>query len=290
MIDQAHDLSWSISNRMEFIEFRLFWEDHVNRADLMETFDISRNQATHDINRYLTLAPENMAYNKRLRTYEPTKSFAPRFLKPEAGGYLSQLQSVAASILPEDVAWIDELPEFDATPLPVRGVDAQVLQHILRACRQNLALEIFYQSLSRPEPMWRWIVPHAIAFDGFRWHARAWCEIDHAYKDFLLSRMREVRGARETQVVGDNDLNWQSRIDIKIEPHPELSASQKEVIAQDYGMEGGVGIISVRKAMAYYALKRLGLDTDPNARNASDQHIVLANPEEVYEALGRALR
>jgi hypothetical protein len=73
---------------MEFIEFRLFWEDHVNRADLMETFDISRNQATHDINRYLALAPENMAYNKRLRTYEPTKSFEPQFFKPEAGGYL----------------------------------------------------------------------------------------------------------------------------------------------------------------------------------------------------------
>ena len=72
MIDQAHDHSWSISNRMEFIEFRLFWEDHVNRADSTEAFDISRNQAIHDIHRYLTLAPENMSYNKRLQIYEPT--------------------------------------------------------------------------------------------------------------------------------------------------------------------------------------------------------------------------
>ena len=41
---------------------------------------------------------------------------------------------------------------------------------------------------------------------------------------------------------------------------------QQKVIALDYGMKDGKAKIPVRKALLYYALKRLGLDTDPAAR------------------------
>jgi len=34
----------------------------------------------------------------------------------------------------------------------------------------------------------------------------------------------------------------------------------------------------VRRALLYYALKRLGLDTDPGARKPQDQQIVLLTP------------
>lgn len=43
-----------------------------------------------------------------------------------------------------------------------------------------------------------WVCPHAIAFDGFRWHARAFCLTDEVFKDFLLSRMLEIRGSRDS--------------------------------------------------------------------------------------------
>lgn len=42
-------------------------------------------------------------------------------------------------------------------------------------------------------------------------------------------------------------------------------------------MRGGSAKIPVRKALLYYALKRLGLDTDPSARRPQDQQIVLLN-------------
>lgn len=42
-----------------------------------------------------------------------------------------------------------------------------------------------------------------------------------------------------------------------------------------YGMRGGKAQIKVRRALLYYALKRLGLDTDPRARSPQDQQIVL---------------
>jgi hypothetical protein len=51
------------------------------------------------------------------------------------------------------------------------------------------------------------------------------------------------------------------------------------VVALDYGMRGGKASITVRKALLYDTLKRLGLDTDPYPRNPADQQIVLLNKE-----------
>jgi len=63
------ELRWGIEQRLEFIEFRLFWEGHVNRSDLMEQFGLSVNQASADLNRYIGFAPDNMVYDRSARTY-----------------------------------------------------------------------------------------------------------------------------------------------------------------------------------------------------------------------------
>ena len=140
-----------------------------------------------------------------------------------------------------------------------------------------------YQSLSSPEPRWRWIAPHAIGFDGFRWHTRAFCLADDCFKDFLLSRMLEIRGSRESETSADDDCDWHSEVTLVVAPHPELSDTQAKVIALDYGMRGGKTKIRVRRALLHYALRRLGLDTDPAARRPHDQQIVLLNRQAVLD-------
>ena len=271
-------LRWGVERRLEFIEFRLFWEGSVNRADLMETFGVSVNQASTDLNRYIGMAPTNMAYDKRARTYVRSPDFSPLFLKPEASHYLSQLRSLADGILDKAEAWIGQIPEFDATPTPVRGVDAKTLRTVVSAMRRAEDIEVKYQSLSRPDPRWRWIAPHAIGFDGFRWHTRAFCEIDQIFKDFVLSRIMETRGTRPRTSDPAADADWHEHVVLEIGPHPELSETQKKVIALDYDMEEtNRAKIAVRRAFLYYALKRLGLDTDPIARRPQDQQIVLLN-------------
>jgi hypothetical protein len=72
------ELSWGVERRLEFIEFRLFWEGRVNRSDLMEVFGVSVNQASTDLNRYLGMAPNNMLYDKSARTYVRAKHFESR--------------------------------------------------------------------------------------------------------------------------------------------------------------------------------------------------------------------
>lgn len=280
MIERS-DLRWGIERRLEFIEFRLFWEGHVNRGDLMDAFGVSVNQASTDLNRYIGMAPDNMVYDKSARTYIRGSEFEPLFLKPDASRYLSQLRSVADDILDRADAWIGQFPSYDAAPTPIRGVNAKTLRSVIAAIRRSEAIEVRYQSLSRPEPRWRWIAPHAIGFDGFRWHTRAFCLTDQSFKDFLLSRIIETRGTRPSEVRPDADADWNEQVTLEIGPHPELSDTQQKVIALDYGMHSGSAKIPVRKALLYYALKRLGLDTDPGARRPQDQQIVLINRDEV---------
>jgi hypothetical protein len=227
------------------------------------------------------MAFQNIAYDKSARTYIRGASFTPLFLKPDAGLFLSQLRSVSEGNLDREDAWIGQLPPYDAAPTPVRGIQAETLQRVVAAIRRSDALEVKYQSLSRPEPRWRWIAPHAIGFDGFRWHARAFCFTDESFKDFLLSRILETRDSRPSDVGVDEDTDWNESVSIKIGPNPELSDTQRRVVALDYGMDAGKTSIQVRRALLYYALKRLGLDTEPKTRRPADQHIVLLNRDEI---------
>lgn len=286
MSNDRLELRWGVEQRLEFIEFRLFWEGHVNRSDVMTQFGLSVNQASSDLSRYSGLARHNMDYDRSLRTYVRQPGFKPVFDKLDAGRYLSQLRSVADGILDQDDCWIAGLPDYDSAPTPARGVDPGTLRSVVDAIRRSEAIEVKYQSMSSPEPRWRWIAPHAIGFDGFRWHTRAFCWKDEAFKDFLLSRILAVRGTRQSEALAQNDVAWNTEVTLEVGPHPALSETQAKVIALDYGMRGGKAKIKVRRALLYYALRRLGLDTDPSARKPQDQQIVLLNREVIHEDHG----
>lgn len=281
MSNDRSELRWGVEQRLEFIEFRLFWEGHVNRSDVMEQFGLSVNQASSDLSRYIGLAPHNMDYDRSLRTYVRQPGFKPVFNKLDASRYLAQLRSVVDGILDQDDCWIAGLPAYDSAPTPARGVDPATLRSVVDAIRQSEAIEVQYQSLFNPEPRWRWIAPHAIAFDGFRWHARAFCFGAEVFKDFLLSRILDIRGSRVSGILADEDHDWNAVVTLEIGPHPALSDTQAKVIALDYGMVSGKAEIRVRRALLYYALRRLGLDTDPAARRPQDQQIVLMNRDSI---------
>ena len=278
---KSKQLNWSVERRYEFIEFRLFWQGRINRGDLMEAFGVSTQQASLDLNAYIEQAKRNLAYDKRLRTYLRGKHFKPKYLKPDAEEYFAQLRAVDQGLVSAEQSWISFFPSFGATPTPARGVSPETLRDVLAAIRELSALQVAYQSMSRPEPSARWIEPHALAFDGFRWHARAFCQNDQVFKDFLLSRIVEVGDQGPVTAEPSADEAWHTEVVLEIGPHPDLSDNQRRAIEMDYGMEGGRAQIAVRRALLFYALQRLGLDTDPVARRPQDQQIVLLNRDEV---------
>lgn len=282
MGDSKPSLRWGVEQKLQFIEFRLFWEGHVNRSDLIDKFGVSPNQASGDLNRYIALAPDNMVYDKSGKTYVRSSAFKPLFLKADATQFLSQVRSVSEGIITPDDAWIGNLPAFDATPATARGIDPVVLRSIVTANKRHEAIEVLYQSMSAPDPEWRWIAPHALAFDGFRWHARSFCEKSGEYRDFVISRILETRQTRAAKKQAVSDAAWEEVVELEVGPHPDLSPNQRQAIELDYGMENGSVTIPVRRALLYYALKRLGLDTDPSARKPQDQQIVLLNREAIH--------
>ena len=275
--------NWSVERRYEFMEFRLYWQGNINRSDLMEAFGISVQQASKDFANYIEGRKSNLTYDKSLRTYLRGKNFKPRYFQPDSAEYFAQLQAVEQGLVPEAQSWISFFPGYAATPVPARGVDPQVLRDVLSAIRDKAALKITYQSMSRPEPTARWIEPHALAFDGFRWHVRAFCQNDAVFKDFLLSRIVGVGERGQLTAAAEQDEAWNSEVVLEIGPHPELSDTQRRAIEMDYGMVDGRAEIVVRKALLFYALKRLGLDTDRSARRPQDQQIILINDNGLLE-------
>ena len=219
-------LRWGVERRLEFIDFRLFWDGRINRGDLTEQFGISIPQASADLARYQEMAPHNLSYDPSLKCYLATQAYRPVFEVEDAGRYLAQLNSLASGTIAREEAWLAETPEFRIVSTPGRSVDSRSLKAVLRGIRDRLALRIRYQSMSRPEPHWRWITPHALGFDGFRWHVRALCHNDETFKDFVFARIYEIGESRPHAMDSGADEAWFDSVTVIISPHPGLSESQ----------------------------------------------------------------
>lgn len=290
MNHESPGIRWGVEQRLEFIEFRLFWEGGVRRADIINMFGVSVPQASKDLTLYQERAPGNVEYDKSAKRYVASREFRPKFLQPDSDTYLSRLRSLAEGLAKPVESWIGYRPDSDIALTPHREVEANVLRAVLDAMRDRQSLEVLYQSMNsvRPDPVWRRMSPHAFGFDGFRWHARGYCHIDRKFKDFLLPRILDVCNPRKGEAEGKDDPLWNEHVAVEIKPHPQLTESQKRVVAKDYGMQDGKSVLSVRTAMLFYVLKRLGLLRDAEKENPRAQHIVLHNREEVIAALKRA--
>lgn len=274
-------------DRRAFIEHRIYWHGSIGLADLMDVMEISRAQASKDLNGYISDHPDHLHYDKSARTYVMGQAFEAHYLSIDPGEYLADLAAIAKGGAVPKSDWVVDLPDILAPTIPARGLDPSTVRNVLLACTQRRRLAVRYQSMSSPEPTEREIAPHGLAHDGFRWHARAWCLRDGIFKDFVLGRILSSSLGVASDVDPSADKDWTESVRLEIAAHPGLTENQRRVIELDYGMTGGVAEIPVRKSLLFYTLKRLGLDTDPDVRLPQDQHIVLVNGPEIHSALAR---
>lgn len=276
--------------RLEFIEFRLFWEGGVNRSDLIEQFGVSVPQASNDLTAYRELAPENVDYDLSAKRYVPRPSFQPKFLNPNPDRYLAQLKAMSDGILEIDDTWLSRQPDTGVFPVPTRRIDATVLRRVVAAIRKRCAIHVEYQSTSpeNPDPIWRWISPHAFGFDGMRWHVRAFCHRENRFKDFLVGRCLAVGEHGPAASTAEDDWQWQKFFDVVLQPNPDLTASQRRSVALDYNMTDGQGIVHVRFALLYYFCKRLRFDVAEYFDRPRERPVVIANRKDFEAALEKA--
>jgi predicted DNA-binding transcriptional regulator YafY len=283
-------IRWGTEQRLEFIEFRLFWEGGVNRSDITEFFGVSVPQASKDLSQYRELAPSNIEYDASAKRYLATLEFKPRFLKPDPDRYLNQLRTIADRIVPAEETWLEHAPPADAMPVPHRRVNADVLRALLRAIQRSRSIEIQYQSMNviRPEAIWRRITPHAFGHDGLRWHVRAYCHIDSKFKDFILSRTFKLRNEAEPGSASKQDKIWWTYFTVMLRPNPKLSKAQQEAVAVEHDMAEGRAEVPVRKAMLYYFEKRMRLDLADASTRPQEVPIIIANRKEFDATLKEA--
>ena len=284
-------MKWGVEKRLEFIEFRLYWEGGINRADITEHFGVSVPQASKDLTLYEEKAPGNLFYDKSAKRYLASPDFKPVFLEPDAGMYLAQLRTSEVSNSGLYESWLAAAPEFGTMPVPYRRIEVQVLRAILGAIRNERAIEIEYQSMNvkRPKPVWRWITPHALGYDGLRWHVRAYCHIDCKFKDFILSRCLKVCGNDEPAAKPETDHFWREIFEVTLAPNPALSKPQQDVIAQDYEMVDGEVAVPVRKALLYYFQKRLRFDAAETLDQFHETPVIVSNRAAFDVALAEAM-
>ncbi|MET3646288.1 WYL domain-containing protein [Phyllobacterium ifriqiyense] len=290
MDSEYEQLRWGTIQRLEFIEFKTFWEGGVRRGDITERFGVSVPQASNDLTLYQKRAPQNLRYDSSEKRYVPTKVFAPRFMKPNADRYLVQLKAIADRIIKLDDTWIVSPPEVDAMPVPTRRIEPSILKSFIAVIRAKQSIEVHYQSMNvnRMES-WRRITPHAFGYDGLRWHVRAYCHLENKFKDFILSRCRELRGESEPGAMSVSDLQWMSYFDVVLKPNPGFTESQRQTIERDYDMQNGQVTIPVRSALLYYFEKRLRLDVDEKKDRPAEKPVVVANWNEFVKARNAAM-
>jgi hypothetical protein len=261
MVNQEfNEIPWSQQRRLRLIDFRLQWEGSFNRQDLKDVFDISTPQASLDIARYMSSTGARIRYDRGSRAYQPAVDFAPAFRSSGPQQYLTQLFATARGIVPAAESPLKFHPTVDTMQLPTRVADAHTLRAVVEAIREKASLEINYQSITRDERSHRVITPHAFGYDGFRWHARAYCHFRKGFRDFVLGRIVKVIAPSPLMANADEDDEWHRDLHLVLAPHPDLPASQRKGVELDYDMTGGKSGFTCRQAMFYYVLRALGFD------------------------------
>ncbi len=290
---------WNQERRLEFIEYRLCWNNQINRSDLVNFFGISIPQASLDISRYIEMAPANLTYDRRAKVYLKTVKFKPVY--PEicnANAYLNDALMHSTGHINPNFAFLDKYPSIATFTPPARVINFDILSNIVYCIQNRRAIKIVYQSMNTQESTTRVITPHALAYDGIRWHVRAYCSLRNEFRDFVLSRIQSTGRIEAAKIDVNEDMKWNFVVSLHIAANPELPEFQRKAIEIDYGMTNGEVVFKCRQALLLYVLRTLRLseederyykfqteqynnDPDNNPKPQIPQ-IVLKNKNEIY--------
>lgn len=231
------------------IELVAQWEGRVNATTLQKHFGISRATATKSLQSYCKEHPQNLQYDSTQKGYLPTADFSPYHCQGHIAEY-SQLYQQR-----------DFPNPFHFIEPPLRNIDPALTRPLFHAIRNRRRLDIGYASVSNPEYEERIISPHSVVFSDLRWHVRAYCEKNQAFRDFVLSRFNGVfNDEGEATQLEEHDKNWNTWLDVVIEPDSRLNPAQKRIIEMDYQMENGQKTLCTRAALLMYLLQKLRVE------------------------------
>ncbi|MFQ2467882.1 WYL domain-containing protein [Aeromonas caviae] len=277
--DQLAALTQPQRDRLAFVELRIRFLGEMRRQDLVSRFGIQSAAASRDLALYKELAPGNIDYDIKGKSYVLGPAFSPVFDFPVARvlSWLTQgFGDGEPSILK---AWV-----VSDNPSRLTHPDLDVLACVTRAIHQAVPLRIDYHSISNGKTV-REIVPFALNDNGLRWHVRAFDRKTQEFRDFVITRIRHPSVLEGQAVVAhersEQDIQWNRVVELELVPHPDQP--RPEITAMDYAMQGGILKVKLRAATAGYILRKWGVDCSPDHSLRGDEYrLWLRDPLALY--------
>jgi hypothetical protein len=250
---------WAAMERLRFIERSAWWRGLVQRQDVSDVFGVGAAQVSADFQKYQELNPGALAYSLNRKRYEGQPGMV-RVMD------VSTLEDAVAQFIdrsgrPPGTGRVIEpgSNRVDWLVLPDRRAPETVERRVFHAVLHGMKLEVLYASAHGRSRKWRGIVPHALAWSGHRWHARAWCLENHAWQDFVLGRMEDARWPEPVDPLPVRDEAWDTYVTVEVRPHTSLDEEQQQAVATEFRMTKRRLKLRVRQAMVQYLESSLGL-------------------------------
>lgn len=276
------EISQTQRERLLYIDFKLRFLGALNRNDLVSRFGIKAAAATRDISLYKEIAPKNLIYDTKVKTY-----IASDFLEPVFEHLRAHLLFELCHCTDENHAGGNTPLISSESPTQLNFPNLDVLAAVTKAIHWKKALKIDYRSLTSGQST-REIVPFALVDNGLRWHVRAFDRKEERFADFVINRISMPKilnhqiARIETHVA---DIQWNRIVEMHIVPHPRLN--HPETIAMEYGMQkteaGYMLKVQTRAAVAGYVLRRWNVDcSETHDLDSPEIHLWLKNRQTLY--------
>lgn len=276
---QLAELTQPQRDRLAFVELRVRFIGEIRRQDLVSRFGIQSAAASRDLALYKDLAPGNIDYDSKGKSYVLGLDFRPVFSFP-AERVLAWLTQGFGDGEPMQLkAWV-----ASESPSRLTHPDLDVLGRVTRAIHQECPLAVEYHSVANGKAE-RQIVPFALIDNGLRWHVRAFDRKSQEFRDFVITRIKHpqvLKGERPApHELSDQDIQWTRIVELDLVPHPDQP--HPEITEMDYRMEGGVLRLKLRAATAGYILRKWSVDCSPDhSLRGHEYRLWLKDPLAIY--------
>ena len=266
-------------DRLAFVELRVRFLDEIRRHDLVSRFGIQSAAASRDLALYKDMAPGNIDYDSKGKSYVLGLDFRPVFSFP-AERVLSWLTHGFGDGEPMQFkAWV-----ANGSPSRLTHPDLDVLGSVTRAIHQKCPLAVEYHSVSSGKAE-RQIVPFALIDNGLRWHVRAFDRKSKEFRDFVITRIKQpqvLKGEKPApHELSDQDIQWTRIVELDLVPHPDQP--RPEITEMDYKMDDGSLRLKLRAATAGYSLRQWSVDCSPDhSLRGQEYRLWLKDPLALY--------
>lgn len=280
-VETINNLKPGLRRRLEFIDFRLFWDSRINRSDLREHFKISAQQASNDLDKFTEFAPGCMAYDQYAKSFVRTDTYEPVFVAGQAHRYLLQLQALKLGWLDKNHTWFGAVPDIEVAELRRRPVSDKLVMLLTTAINEHRQIKVKYWTMSGKPAKERVLAPHSLAYVAGRWHIRAYDEGNGDFRDFNLGRLENVELGGHSMIDPSFDFEWKSIGRLRLRPNPKLPPDEQEAVRREFAFEGEELEKPCRLALLFYLRSEYHLADD--GIDKRQHHLVLLNNNELEE-------